>query len=377
MKIIKKIFKWLGIGILTFILIIVLGTVFATNYYPSFGGTVTKVLKAEYAKADNHNGDKFSYPISATHDMDFRKGMKYMEEESKIKDLVEPIEPLPMLFVDSLLLTQTPDTQTRVIWFGHSTFLIQMNGKNILIDPVFSDYASPFQFAGPKRFKGDLPIEIEQLPQIDIIILSHDHYDHLDHTSILKLKEKTNQYILPLGNRVHLERWGVDAAKITELNWWEEAKVDSLTFACLPSRHYSGRGLTNRHETLWGSWAIMSSDEKIYFSGDGGYGTHFKEIGDKYGSFDLALVECGQYNDMWKEVHMMPEESAQAAIDLNAKMAMPIHWGAFSLAAHSWQEPVERISEAAKKLDLKLVTPKIGEPIILGVQEPNTAWWNF
>ena len=375
MKIIKKIFKWLGIAILSFILIIVLGTVFATNYYPSFGGTVTKALKAKYAKADNHNGEKFSYPISAAHDMNFRKGMEYMKEEAKIKHLVEPNEPLPMLFLDSLLLTQTPDTQTKVIWFGHSTFLIQMNGKNILIDPVFSDYASPFQFAGPKRFKGDLPIEIEQLPQIDIVILSHDHYDHLDHTSILKLKEKTNQYILPLGNRVHFERWGVDTAKIIELNWWEEAKVDGLTFACLPSRHYSGRGMTNRHETLWGSWAIMSPDEKIYFSGDGGYGTHFKEIGEKYESFDLALVECGQYNEMWKEVHMMPEESAQAAIDLNAKMAMPIHWGAFSLAAHSWTEPVERISEAAKKLDLKLATPKIGEPIILGKQEPNTAWW--
>ena len=375
MQIIKKIFKWLGIAILAFILIIVLGTVLATNIYPSFGGTVTKTLKEKYSKADNHNGEKFSYPISATHDMDFRKGLKYMKEESKVKHLVEPTEPLPMLFVDSFLLTQAPDTQTSVIWFGHSTFLIQMNGKNILIDPVFSDYASPFQFAGPKRFKGDLPIEIEQLPQIDIIIISHDHYDHLDHTSILKLKNKTNKFILPLGNRVHFERWGVDPNKITELNWWEETMVDSLTFACLPSRHYSGRGITNRHETLWGSWAIMSPNEKIYFSGDGGYGSHFKEIGDKYGVFDLALVECGQYNDMWKEVHMMPEQSAQAALDLNAKMAMPIHWGAFSLAAHGWKEPVERISEAAKKVNLKLVTPRIGEPIILGVQEPNVAWW--
>jgi L-ascorbate metabolism protein UlaG (beta-lactamase superfamily) len=375
MKIIKKIFKWLGIAILAFILIIVLGTAFVTNYYPSFGGTVTKELKAKYSKADNHNGEKFNFPISAAHDMNFRKGMKYMKDEAKIKHILEPTEPLPMLFVDSLLLTQTPDTQTRVIWFGHSTFLIQMNGKNILIDPVFSDYASPFQFAGPKRFKGDLPIEIEQLPQIDIIILSHDHYDHLDHTSILKLKEKTNQYVLPLGTRVHLERWGVDSSKITELNWWEETTIDSLTFACLPSRHYSGRGLTDRHATLWGSWAIMSSDEKIYFSGDGGYGTHFKEIGDKYGIFDLVLVECGQYNAMWEEVHMIPEKSAQAAIDLNAKMAMPIHWGAFSLAAHGWKEPIERISKAAKELDLKLVTPRIGEPIIIGEQEPTTAWW--
>ena len=375
MQIIRKIFKWLGRGTLAFILIIAIGTILVTNFYPSFGGTVTKALKSEYAKADNHNGKKFSYPISAKHDMNFRKGMKYMKEEAKVKHLVEPNEPLPMLFVDSLLLTQTADTQTKVIWFGHSTFLIQMNGKNILIDPVFSDYASPFQFAGPKRFVGDLPIEIEQLPQIDIIILSHDHYDHLDYPSILKLKEKTNQYILPLGNRVHFERWGVDAAKITEINWWEETTVDSLTFACLPSRHYSGRGFTDRHETLWSSWAIISSNQKIYFSGDGGYGPHFKEIGEKYGSFDLALVECGQYNEMWKEVHMMPEQSVQAALDLNAKMAMPIHWGAFSLASHSWQEPVERISEAAKKLNLKLTTPKIGEPIIIGEQVPNTEWW--
>lgn len=374
MKIFKRILRIIGIVLGSLILIIVVATILITNLNPSFGGKITKEQKEQFSVADNHDGKQFNYPLGAEHDMNFRKGIEHMQEEMNVQIAREPKTPLPLIPVKIADLTATPDTQTKVIWFGHSSFLVQTGGKNILIDPMFGKVASPLSF-GPKRFPGKLPIEIEELPEIDALILSHDHYDHLDYESILKLKDKVQHYYLPLGNGAHFKRWGIDETTITELNWWESAKLDSVEFVCLPSRHYSGRGLLDRREKLWSSWAILSPSRKIYFSGDSGYGPHFKEIGDKYGAFDLALMECGQYNKDWIQVHMMPEQSAQAAVDLNAELTMPIHWGAFSLALHSWKEPVERITKKAKELDIKLVTPKIGEPLILGVQEPNRAWW--
>ncbi len=374
MKIMKRILKMIGIVLGSLILIIVVATALVTNINPSFGGKVTKEQKKQFSEADNHDGKQFSYPLRAEHDMNFQKGIEHMQEEMNTSIIREPKTPLPLVPVTTADLTATPDTQTKVIWFGHSSFLVQTGGKNILIDPMFGKVASPMSF-GPKRFPGKLPIEIEELPQIDALILSHDHYDHLDYESILKLKDKVQHYYLPLGNGAHFERWGIAETTITELNWWESAQLDSVEFVCLPSRHYSGRGLFDRREKLWSSWAIFSPTRKIYFSGDSGYGPHFKEIGEKYGAFDLALMECGQYNENWAQVHMMPEESAQAAVDLKADLTMPIHWGAFSLALHSWSEPVERITQKAKALNIRLVTPKIGEPIILDVEEPNSLWW--
>jgi L-ascorbate metabolism protein UlaG (beta-lactamase superfamily) len=230
---------------------------------------------------------------------------------------------------------------------------------------------------GNPRFFKELPIEIEELPVIDMILFSHDHYDHLDYGSVKKLAGKTKQFAVPLGVGAHLEAWGIEKARITELDWWEDFKVQDISLIFTPSRHFSGRGLNNRFSTLWGSWVIIGKEEKLFFSGDGGYGPHFQEIGNRFGPFDFAMLECGQYKENWKEIHMMPEETALAALDLKAKEFMPIHWGAFSLAMHSWTDPVERVLAKSQELGLKIRVPKIGSMIeIKEESQPELyPWW--
>ena len=265
---------------------------------------------------------------------------------------------------------------TRLIWFGHSSFLLEMEGMKILIDPMFGESPSPLSFVGSKRYSKELPIEIEDLPFIDAIILSHDHYDHLDYESIQRLKEKTGQYYTPIGVANHLVRWGIASEKINELNWWENIVFNGLNLVCTPSRHFSGRGLFDRASTLWCSWVIKGKKDNIFFSGDSGYDTHFKEIGDKYGPFDITLMECGQYHENWKLFHMMPEETAQASVDLRSKLVLPIHWGAFTLALHDWTDSIVRMTKKANELNLPVTTPNIGEPVILGnTTFPTEKWW--
>jgi len=267
-------------------------------------------------------------------------------------------------------------SEPRITWFGHSAFLLQMNDMNILLDPMLSQRASPFQWIGPRRFAGTLPVTVDDLPPIDVVMLSHDHYDHLDYHSIKSLADKVSRFFVPIGLAAHLTRWGVPADRITEMDWWEESQLDEIRVACTPSRHFSGRTLTDRDATLWCSWAIRSQNTTLFFSGDGGYGPHFAEIGEKYGPFDLTLLECGQYDESWPFVHMTPEQTVQAAIDLRSRRMMPIHWGTFTLAFHTWTDPIERVLAAGAQKDITIMTPKIGEsvsfksPIL-----PTEQWW--
>jgi L-ascorbate metabolism protein UlaG (beta-lactamase superfamily) len=241
---------------------------------------------------------------------------------------------------------------------------------------MLGQVASPVSFMGPERFNDKLPIALEDLPFIDAVLYSHDHYDHLDYGTVLKIKDKVGHWFTALGMGSHLKRWGVDSKKITELDWWQESEFMGLKLAATPARHFSGRGFGDRFKTFWNSWVVIGQHQKLYFSGDGGYSKGFKEIGDKYGPFDLCLIECGAYNEAWQDIHMMPEESAQACVDLQGRLMMPIHWGAFSLALHDWTDPVQRLSIKAEELGVKLVTPLIGEEVIVPVFLPNDAWWN-
>jgi L-ascorbate metabolism protein UlaG (beta-lactamase superfamily) len=297
-----------------------------------------------------------------------------------IKDLIKgnprrmPAVPIPVerLNVDVLTCSQ----QAKAIWFGHSTVLLEIEGKKLLLDPTFANSPSPFPFFGGKRFSKALPIRPEELMSIDIVILSHDHYDHLDYHSIMQLKDKTSLFCVPVGIGSRLKNWQIVPEKIREFSWWEKADVDGLTLACTPARHFSGRGLLDRNATLWCSWTMMGQKTSIYFSGDGGYGPHFAEIGEKYGPFDLTLLECGQYDERWSAIHMVPEETVQAHLDLKGNLMIPIHWAAFSLAFHDWTEPIERVTKAAKERNVAISTPRIGEPVTLGsVAYPKSIWW--
>jgi L-ascorbate metabolism protein UlaG (beta-lactamase superfamily) len=259
---------------------------------------------------------------------------------------------------------------------GHSTILLQLQGVTVLFDPIFGKAASPFRFAGPQRFKAAQPIRLQDLPQVDVVCVSHDHYDHLDYYTVKRLKRTVRMFFVPLGVGAHLERWGVEPSRITELDWWEESAYNGLQFACTPSRHFSGRTLTDRFKTLWCSWAVTDGTTNIFFSGDTGYGPHFKKIGKKYGPFDLTLLECGQYDYRWPNIHMQPEQTAAAHADLHGKLLLPMHWGTFKLAFHAWSEPVERVLKAAYERGEQVTTPRIGETVVLsGAHYPTARWW--
>lgn len=375
-SIIIKSIKMIGIVLLSFIgLIVIIGALFV-NMSPEFGGKYSKARQRDYEQTGHYEKGKFINQIETNLDL------KIGDMFGTMKDFIvgtpnrEPDFNIPVEHVDSLSLEKDKN-EPRLIWFGHSAFLLQIDQKNILLDPMFGDVPAPHPLLGSKRYSTSLPIEIEKLPQIDAIIISHDHYDHLDYGSIEKLKSKTQKFFVPLGVGAHFQSWGIAPENIIELDWWKNGHIDSLEFVFTPSRHFSGRGLTDRNRTLWGSWVINGTNHRIYFSGDGGYGPHFKEIGEKYGPFDLAMIECGQYNEKWSQIHMMPEESAQAGKDLNAKKVMPIHWGAFSLALHSWTDPVERILKKSKELNLNIITPRIGELIQIDAQNSayQSQWW--
>ncbi|RZL13791.1 MAG: MBL fold metallo-hydrolase [Pedobacter sp.] len=270
----------------------------------------------------------------------------------------------------------SPGPETKLTWFGHSSYLLSTNGTNILVDPVFSKRPSPFQFLGTKNFEGTDFMKIEMLPVIDIVLLTHDHYDHLDYATILKLRNTNAHFITSMGVGAHLEYWGIISDRITELAWGERSTlISGIEFISEPARHFSGRQF-KRNQTLWSAFILKTPEHTFYLGGDSGYGPHFADAGEKYGPFDLALLECGQFNKMWPLIHMFPEEMVQAGADLKATTVMPIHWGKFALAMHSWKEPIERAVAAAELSGLNLTTPIPGETIFVGGKYPATKWWN-
>ncbi len=364
------------ITVLSVIGLIVIVTLLFVNLSPEFGGTATKAQKMSYQKSTNYKEGKFVNKNPVQLDMSARDMGKTLLEFFRPQKSTTPKEDIAVKKIDSAAFSQYQGA-TRLVWFGHSTFLLQMNQKTILIDPMFGKVPAPHPYLGANRFSKELPLEVEKIPKVDAVVLSHDHYDHLDYGSIRKLKNKVAFFYTPLGVGVHLEAWGIERERIIELDWWQEISLEDLTFICTPAQHFSGRGLNDRANTLWSSWVIKSEEERIFFSGDSGYAEHFKEIGDAYGPFDLAMMECGQYNEKWSDIHMFPEETAQAGIDVRAKKILPIHWGAFKLAMHSWTDPIERVSKKAKALNLPLIAPRIGEVVLLdSKQAQNTKWWD-
>jgi len=241
---------------------------------------------------------------------------------------------------------------------GHSTLLIQLSGKYFLTDPVFSQRVSPVQWLGPKRFH-PVPMDIDEIEEIEAVIISHNHYDHLDEASIKQLKDRVHNFIVPLGIGNKLIAWGVDKNKITQLDWWENIKLDEVELIATPAQHFSGRGITDRDKTLWSSWVIRNQRHSLYFSGDTGYFPGFKEIGEKYGPFNYAFMECGAYNKLWRDIHMMPEDSLQAFKDVKGKIMVPIHNATFDLSTHAWFDPMEKISQLAREHNMNLLIPEM------------------
>ncbi|MGN6316607.1 MBL fold metallo-hydrolase [Trinickia sp.] len=283
--------------------------------------------------------------------------------------------PAGALPVDTLTRGHLDAAPDRSLYrLGHSTMLMKLRGRFWLTDPVFAERASPFRRMGPKRFHAP-PIALGDLPPLHGVILSHDHYDHLDRDTVLALAESTNVFLTPLGVGDRLIEWGVDAGKVRQLDWWQSAAVDGLEFTATPAQHFSGRSLFDGNSTLWASWVIVDEDLRVFFSGDTGYFDGFKAIGERLGPFDLTLIETGAYDAQWPYVHMQPEETVQAHIDLRGNWLLPIHNGTFDLAMHRWHEPFERVTSLSAVRGVTVSTPRMGERLDLTAPHRGERWW--
>ncbi|MFL9835256.1 MBL fold metallo-hydrolase [Chryseobacterium terrae] len=286
--------------------------------------------------------------------------------------LLKPLQAIPAIHTD---LNKISDDEDVFIWMGHSSYFIKIDGVSFLIDPVLSTFGSPFKFFN-KAFEGSDLFKPQDIPNIDYLVITHDHYDHLDFPTVKAIREKVGKAIMPLGVGAHLERWGYSEDQIVEEDW--DTTVDlknnfKITFT--PARHFSGRKF-QRNTTLWTSYVLETPTKKIFLGGDSGYDTHFKTIGEKYGPFDFAIMENGQYNPAWKYIHALPEDVIQASLDIQAKNIIPVHSGKFALALHPWNEPLQKVTALGKEKNLQILTPKIGEKLDLN----NTSyhfqnWW--
>ncbi len=272
-----------------------------------------------------------------------------------------PPSPIPAIKSD---LKALPPDRDALVWFGHSSLFLQLGGRRILIDPVFSSYAAPLPFVN-RAFPAEYSYTADDMPDLDLLVISHDHYDHLDMPTVKALANRAAKVLCPLGVGSHLRYWGVPAGKITEADWGETIEpMPECRIHVLTSRHFSGRG-TKANQTLWAGFLFETAAARIYYSGDGGYGKHFAQIGIDHPGIDLAIMEAGQYNDDWPLIHMMPEQSVAAARDVGAKRMMGVHYGRFALARHAWDEPARRLKEATETAGLPLVVPVIGEVLFL------------
>ena len=364
MRILKKVMISI-LSILVFLAVFILAVILFLNFWPAVGKLPTKSMQADYAHRTQYFVDgcftnQEPSPVVTT------------ESEVKSKRM-KPKGDIPV--VKSASIPDGEKGKLYVTWLGHSSVLVQMNGKNILIDPVFCDHSSPVGFAGPKRFS-ELPIEPENLPHLDAVLISHDHYDHLDYKTLREINDKVDRYIVPLGVESYLIGWGIESEKITNMAWYEETALDDIRIAATPSKHYTGRNPLKRNASWWCGFYLADDSHKLYYSGDGGYCDNFKEIKEKLGEPDLALMECGQYGKGWPWIHMFPEQTVQAVNDLGAKWFIPVHWGAYCICYNSWDDSVIRSLEESEKAGVNEATPKIGERVDFDdIASYNEHWW--
>ncbi len=372
MKILKMSLLYLGIALS----LLILGAFLYLQYNPQFGGSLSNAEKERFSASSQWSGEQFENAIETTMDIGVRQLPFLLVATFKGRAERAPKQKLPMAAFPSNVW-ETDTHRFKFIWFGHSVGFMHMEGLNLLIDPMFGSDASTVGPFRTNRYTDSTLTILDQLPQkIDAVFITHDHYDHLDYDSFMKLKGRVGKYCVPLGVKRHLLRWGIEDSLISEYDWWDSVQFPEVQAHFVPARHFSGRGVSDRAKSLWGGWTFTSQRHSIYWSGDGGYGPHFKEIGERFGPFDWAFLECGQYNPLWHAIHMYPEESVQAAKDVRAKTSIPIHWGAFTLALHQWKDPVERFAKEAKDQSVPFAMPRLGELMIKEPEQSNVFWWN-
>ena len=300
----------------------------------------------------------------------------YIVEQTMGEQIRTPPGPIPVVSVDPERFQKKAEKGLRAIWLGHASVFIELDGYRLLVDPILSEYASPIDGVGPKRFHPS-PITMQDLPKIDAVMISHDHYDHLDMKTIQHLARNGSNFYVPLGIGAHLDEWDIPQKQIFELDWWDKAVLGKLEIVSTPARHYSGREIFDYKETFWSSWSVIGPEHRLFYSGDTGYSDHFKEIGNKYGPFDLGIIKIGAYGpgNSWIDIHMDPEHAVQSFADVKGKRMLPVHWATFNMAFHHWDEPIKRALIAAEKLNVELVTPRVGEMVIANERFASQPWW--
>lgn len=362
-------------SMLVYLLVILIALFAGVRYYlqqPKFGKEPAGVRLEKMQSSKNYADGQFHNQTSTPQIVGESRYTTIAKFLFAAKDRPRPNDSLPTVKTDLRTLEIRQDV---VIWLGHSSYYLQLGGKRILIDPVLSDAAAPIPFVNT-AFGGTNPYTAEDLPEIDYLLISHDHWDHLDYPTIMALQPKIKQVVCGLGVGGYFEQWGFSAAVIHEADWFAELKLEpNFTVHVLPARHFSGR-LLKRNQTLWVSFAVITEQKRVFYSGDGGYGPHFKQIGQMFSGFDLAILENGQYDKRWPYIHMMPEEVPLAANDLKAQTVLPAHAGKFSIANHSWDDPFIRITAASRGKNYRLLTPRIGEPVELdNMSQTFSRWW--
>ncbi len=339
---------------------------------PQFGGKIRPSDLERFSQSSQWDGRRFVNAVETKIDINLRNLPGLIKANIKGRSKRGPSSDIPLhdlgkgFFQDS--------ASPSFAWFGHSALLTRMGAVNILIDPMLGNDASPIGPFRTWRYSKDIGKIIGQLPRIDLVLITHDHYDHLDYGTIQRIKGQVDKWYVALGVGRHLESWGIDPSSITEFDWWDQVRTDGLEITFTPSRHFGGRGAFDRARSLWGGWVIRDDDHSVYWSGDGGYGDHFREIGSRFGPFNVGFMECGQYNERWHAIHMYPEESVLAARDAQVAHAVPVHWGGFTLALHPWTEPVTRFVDKAISSNTSYALPLPGEIFGLDTKRDD-AWW--
>lgn len=359
----------------------VLATLFLMSLVGSFGlwwsardalgGVVEGERLTRATKSRQWRADRFVNPLPRVDSAMMRTLVAFAFGGSAYR---VPTAPLPVQVRHRADYENIPASGLRVTWLGHSTLLLEIDGSRVLIDPVWGERVSPFGFMGPKRFHAP-PLALDELPDPHVVVISHDHYDHLDMPTVKALRQRHVRWVVPVGVGAHLQSWGVPAAEIAELDWWEATRVGQLTLTATPARHFSGRGLGDADRTLWSGWAIASSAHRVFYSGDTAMHEEFDDIGARLGPFDLTMIEAGAYDARWADVHLGPEQAVEAHQLVRGRVMLPVHWGLFDLALHGWTEPIERVVAAAEAAQVTVAMPQPGamiEPEAMGVQQ---RWW--
>ncbi len=360
-KIIVRIFIIL---IIIIVAVVLIGLLFL-KFYPSIGKLPDEEQKQMFSQRTNLYYDN---QFHNENEVPVMTGEEYPSSPRKTpKTTISAMTPT--------LIKDAKDDDLTYTWIGHSSFILQLGEINILVDPVLSERSSPVSFAGSKRFS-ELPITTSELPKIDVLLLSHDHYDHMDYKTIKDISSRVGVFIVPLGVDSILRGWGIEDEKIVVLDWWENTEVRGTVITLTPSQHYTGRNPLKINSTYWGGYYLDNGKYKVYYTGDGGYYDVFSRVRERLGSPDLMIAECGQYDTAWAKIHMFPEETVQAAVDVNTKWLIPVHWGTFCICNHAWDDPIIRVTAKAAEIDINIATPRIGQTVNYeNIDSFNESWW--